>query len=251
VLVVRRFIAAALTAVVMLGAPAAARAADALSPVDGATVPSRPTFVFDVLNGVAEIELSRSPETLTAGSNVGEFVEEAASDDFLLYSRNPRDGIAPWTGSRLSSGRYYWHVRLRDDGADDLYTDDVQYPWGPVRTLDVEDEPIVFEGWLVRVQRLRATRSCATRLRVFGTIKWSDNEESTTQQAQYTVAVKAGTRTVGAVRGAFGWIGTRFDGALCSKRRITARTLTITPSLRDAGENLTRGETRQVRNPSA
>lgn len=227
--------------------PTAAIAADALSPLDGDTVGSKPTFVFDVLNGVAEIELSRSPETLTAGPNAGEFVDEVASEYAILYTREPRDGVAPWSGLPLNSGEYFWHVRLRDDGiADSL--EGVQYPWGPVRTLIVSDEPAVFEGWLVRAQRLRATPKCRTRLRLFGTISWSDNEAE--PSVTYSVALKAGTRTVGRVRGSFtSTYRPAFDGSICSKRRVTARTLKVTAALRDTGGHLVIGEPRLIRAP--
>jgi hypothetical protein len=246
-----RILVAALVVVALEFTPAPAVAADALSPVDGETVGSRPTFVFDVLNGVAEIELSRAPETMTAGPEAGQFVDRAASDYAILYNRQPRDGVAPWDGARLESGRYYWHVRLRDDGSDSVYDDEVQHPWGTIRTLVVEDEPVVFEGWLVRVQRLRSTRGCATRLRLYGTIAWSDNEELLSASARYSVSLKTGSRVVGRVRGKFNWLGHRFDGTICSKRRITARSLTATATLRDGGDHLVTGERRRLQNPGS
>ncbi|WP_156028313.1 hypothetical protein [Candidatus Solirubrobacter pratensis] len=209
--------------------------------------------MFDVLKGAADIELSRSPETLTAGPSAGEFVDEAASEFAILYMRNPRDGVAPWESPiPLNSGQYYWHVRLRDDSVDsdgDGFMEGTQYPWGPVRTLTVSDEPPVFEGWIIRVQLLRPVGRCKTRLRVYGTISWSDNEEE--PSATYSVSLKAGARVLGRVRGTFDTtFRPRFDGAICSTRRVTARSLTATAALRDTSEQLVIGDPRKVRNPA-
>ncbi|MDA0164440.1 hypothetical protein OM076_29490 [Solirubrobacter ginsenosidimutans] len=126
----------------------------------------------------------------------------------VLYTRQPRDGVARWDGSRLASGLYFW---------------------------------------LVRAQRLRATKGCPTRIRSSGKIAWSDNEETTDAQATYSISLKSGSRLVGRLRGSFDRISTRFDGAIGSKRRVTAGRLTATASLRDGGDHLVTGEPRQVR----
>lgn len=207
-------------AVLALALPSAAGAADATSPQDGATVPSRPTFAYDFTNGVGEVELSRSPDVLTAGDNVGGFVDVAASDYAVLYSREPRDGLAPFS-RRLDSGLYYWHVRTRnDDNENAAFT-----VWGPTRTLTVEADPIAYEGWTLRAQRLKRRGKCS-RLRLRGTVSYNDNDPRPSVTG--TLTVRAGGRVVARGRWKPTYSPAQFDGVFCVKPRRFTVTVAVT-----------------------
>jgi hypothetical protein len=211
--------------------PAVALAADAASPRDGDTVASRPQFAFDFSSGAADVQLSTSPDVTVAGSDVGAFVDTAASD-FLLVG--PSHGLAagvaePWSASeRIPAGRYFWHVKPFDAPA----------VWGPVRTLTVRDEPILFEGWTARATRGRTLRRCA-RVLAQGTIAWSDNARART--ARYSVRVTAGGRTVRPLRSAFNRFDRRFAGVACTR----ATRLRVTVALRDPAGHLTVGPAKE------
>lgn len=228
-----------LLVVVALAAPVGVARADApLSPADGAVVESKPTFAFDFTNGVADIELSRSPDVRTAGDNVGAFVDQAASDYALLYARDPRDGLAPFP-RRLDSGLYYWHARLRNDDAGFL----VDFgPWTSTMRLTVRDEPIIFEGWTLTAKRLKQRGNCK-RLRLSGTIAYNDNDP--TPSARLTLVVRAGGKVVARQRGSASTFGQQqFNRIVC----VGHRRVQITPWLRDRAGQLTSGPER-TRNP--
>ena len=217
-----------------------ASAADAIAPRDGELVNSRPAFVFDVARGSAEIELSRTPETKTAGDDAGAFVEREESDFMLIGRTEP--GVGYWDGDRINAGRYYWHVKA-DDYADD-FSGDPRPMWSPTRTLVVRDEAVVFEGWTVRARRLRPRGRCATRVRLSGTIAWSDNAED--PAAGYSIRLIAGTRTIGRVTGTFDYSGETYDRVVCVRRRTRARRFVVSAALRDPGGHLAVGPRRLV-----
>jgi hypothetical protein len=215
-----------------------AHGATVISPADGDTVSAHPTFAFDFLNGVAEIELSRSSDTLTAGSDQGGFVDTAYTQFSVLYVRSPLDGLAPWTGRPIDAGRYYWHVKTRDDGADT--GSGAETPWQPTKTLDVLDEPAVFEGWTLQTQRLARQGTCTRRLRLSGKIAWSDNGPGFNMD--YSIRLTAGGRTIANVRGN---LSTTYANVVCLK--TTATKIMAAPFLRDQGDHVTRGTSRTIR----
>ena len=234
-----RLVLALLSAAALGLMPAAASAADAVSPHDGETVGSRPQFAFNFADGFASVELSHSADVKTAGDDVGAFVERDAGDFLRIGPDDFAPGVAaPWTAPRINAGRYYWHAKA-DDYADD-FTATAPDTWGPTRTLIVRDEAIVFEGWTARARRGR-TRGGCTRVLVEGKIVWSDNAASPT--ARYSVRLAAGGRTVKRLAGAFDQFDERFAGVVCTR----ASRLTLTPSLRDPARHLSVGPVRQLR----
>lgn len=78
-----------------------------VSPADGETVSSRPPFVVDYADGALEAELAQTPDTLTQGDRIGQFVEPVASDFMLIGTSGRPSNIASWDGSRMSAGRYF------------------------------------------------------------------------------------------------------------------------------------------------
>lgn len=166
-----------------------ASADEVIAPVDGAAVSSSPTFQFTVLNGAAEVELSRSSDVKSAGPDTGAFVESGPELVSLLYTREPRDGLAPWTSRwPLERGTWFWHARVRDDSRDNGAGD--FGPWGQVRRLVAADDDPVLEGWTLRTQRLRGRKDCARRVRFSGRIAWSDN--SAAPRVAATIFLTAG-----------------------------------------------------------
>lgn len=241
-----RSCAVAALAFLALASPAAA--ADVVEPQSGATVSSRPSLTFDFARGSALVEFSRSPETKLAGDDVGAFVEQYASD-FIIVGGDAAEGppyvFTPIFPARLAAGRYYWHVKADDDADDSQEGGAPPVTWGPLRTIVVADEPAVIEGWTARVQRLRPRgKRCRTRLRIRGTIAWSDNDD--TAIADYTVRLRAGGRVLGRVRGRFGVFDRTYDGVVCSRRRSGARRVTATVSLRDKGREVTTSPGRRI-----
>lgn len=239
----RRFVTTIVLATAALLLPAAAAtAADVVLPADGATVSSRPNFVVDYPQGTLDVELATTPETLTAGANVGQFVEPAA-DTFMLIGVGGRPAaIAAWgQAPRLNAGRYFWHVQP-NDYATEFARGYVAEPWGVTRTLAVRDEPIVFEGWTLRARRVSRS-GCAARYRrayeLSGTIAWSDNQAD--RVARYAITLRSGTRRTvlkGVLRGS-----TRFANLVCTNH--SAASVSIT--LRDTAGQLTRGPAKSLR----
>jgi hypothetical protein len=227
--------------------PSAADAADVVSPVSGATVGSRPVFTFDFARGNARVEFSRAADVKTAGDEAGSFVESYADDSFTIggeFSEGPPYVFTPIFPDRLSAGRYFWHVRA-DDYADDGEPGGGAKPtWGPIRTLTVRDEPALFEGWTIRVQRLRARGRCRSRLRARGTIAWSDNAESPT--VRYGVTLSAAGRTLGRVGGELSEFSRSFDGIICARRATRAGRVQAAVALRDTARQITAGPRRTV-----
>lgn len=214
-------------AALIFAAPALAD--DAIAPVDGAVVGSRPIFAFDFLYGTAEVELSRSPDLKASGPEVGAFVSRVIGDFQLLYAREPPDGLMPFA-YRIEAGRYFWHTKVRNDGGPDGFG--TEGPWGPVRTLTVRDEPIAIEGWTARKNRLRQIGSCK-RLRIRGTIAFNDNDRAPQVQVQVVVRNVAG-RILGRISGSALFGSASYDGIICT----AATKVRLTPYLRDRGRHL-------------
>lgn len=163
-------------------------AAEVLAPLDGDTVTSRPSFIVDYQQGTLEVEFARTPDLLTAGPNVGGFVEPERTDFMLVGLAGRRPGIADWSTRRLPSGLYYWHAKAADYAAEDEAG-----PWGPTRSLTVANEPPVVEGWTLRARRV-SRRACGPRsryryaYRLDGTIRWADNEDA--PRGRYTLSLR-------------------------------------------------------------
>ena len=216
---------------VLIALPAAAHAADVVSPVDGETVGSRPQFMFDFVSGAADIELSRSSDVKTAGDETGAFVEPTTSDFRLVSDGQP----VLWRGERVVAGRYFWHVKAHS--YDDMSAPEV---WSPTRTFTVRDEPVILEGWTARAKRLRGrSSSCHNRVQVGGRIAFDDNDAD--ESIRYTVAFSAAGRTVGRVRGTNASY-TDYAGVICTN----ARRLRVMVTLRDRGGHLVGGAPRQI-----
>lgn len=216
-------------------------AGDVISPSSGATVGSRPNFVFNFTNGVGEVELSRAADVKSSGSDVGAFVDAEASLYSLLYTRSPRDGVAPWDNySPLNSGSYFWHVKTRDDGDDtgpSVYTN-----WGPTKTLTVRDEPPVFEGWTMKVRKGKNDRRHKCRvLRLAGKVAASDNDENTKLTLILKIKNKSGKLTLKRRLD----YSQRYRQAFC----LQQKSATVTAYIRDRSGNLTKdaGKPRTVR----
>ncbi len=216
------------------------QAATAISPANGATVSSTPGFQFDFLYGTANIELSKQPDVTTAGDDVGSFVDPERTR-FLSLSSDAVNGLASWPNeSPLIAGRYYWHIKTRDDGSE--LGVGVQGPWQPTMTLTVRDEPIVFEGWTLTAHRIRATRTCKTLVGIYGKFKFSDNVDALKLSARYSIALKASNKVVGRITGSTDW-GEGYSGVICTK----ATKFTASPTLRDPAGHVTPGTAKAVR----
>lgn len=149
----------------------------------------------------------------TAG-DVGAFVDETASLYAVLYNRNPLDGLAPWTSGRLDHGRWFWHVKTRDDG-EDPYSGEMS-SWQPIKTLVVRDEPPVIEGWLVRARRLRSAGRKCRRYAIGGTVRFDDNDP-TSASVRYELRLTASGRTVARLRGALPPYASSVSGSICTR----------------------------------
>lgn len=235
---VAHFATALITALVTASSAAAATV---IYPADGATVGSQPTFAFDFVNGKAEVELSRTADVKTSGDAAGAFVSPDGSLFSLLYTREPRDGLAPWAtdGSprRILAGRYFWHVKVRDDGPEDF--GGTETPWQRTMTLTVRDEPVIFEGWTFRARKLRATTSCRNRVRVSGTIAWSDNAQKPT--ARFVVRV-LGTGPSAKITGRF---SDEFERTYARTVCVRGSTLRARAALTDTAGHTSPGESKQ------
>lgn len=207
----------------ILGAPSAAIAATVLTPPDGEAVSSRPTFTFDFVDGSATIELSRSPETNQAGSQVGAFVDPIAQDFTILSPTDATPGTSPWDSRPLTAGRYYWHAQMTD------YNDDVEGagPWSQTRIMTVIDEPIVLAGWLVRAQRTKRTRACTSPMRITGRFNYEDNAPPS-DSIRWRLALKSGTRNLTALTGTAKYGTGQLGGSICTRARQLVATLTVT-----------------------
>jgi hypothetical protein len=168
------------------------QAATVISPADGALVGSRPIFGFDLQEGDATVELSKSPDVLVSGTSAGAFVDVAARDYGTVGGAGRPPGVLRWNGSpsRLLAGRYYWHAEI------DNY-DGVREPgegaWSPTRVLTVRDEPPEVEGWTLTVTRLKPQGFC-DRVRVAGVLRVSDNARP--QLVRLTVVLDTGTGVI-------------------------------------------------------
>lgn len=228
----------------------AARAASVVLPADGATVSSRPAFVFDFARGYSLIELSRTPDVRTDGASVGAFVDPAVDTDLFIgpseLAPNQLPGLALWSStSRLSAGPYFWHVKPSPE--DDPLT---SFPWGPTTTLIVRDEPIVFEGWTLKKRRVSARacaalnkkRSRAARYRyaydLSGRFAWSDNAEF--PSGRWELTLNNGPRRI-RITGGLSSIGT-FAGAICTNQRRAV----VTPTLVDSAGQRSPGAPREL-----
>ena len=231
----RTVLALAAACALTTGSPA--WAADAIAPKDGETVSSRPTFAFDFTNGRADIQLSHSPEVKAAGDDAGAFVDVVADQLALLYMRTPPDGLAPWEGPRLAAGAYFWHVKVRDDGAEPY--SGTETGWGPTRRLIVRDEPVIFEGWTVRAERIRPRPGCRTPLRLRGKVAFDDNDA--TPRVSLSLVIKAAGRVIKRARPVLDY-ASRYDGYVCTRHRQ----VTVSPFLRDRAGQLTPGPQRTV-----
>jgi hypothetical protein len=198
--------------------PGTAAALEVLSPRDGDTVPSRPTFTFDFTEGSAEIEAATKPELRTAGDRVGDFVESVDSEFFLL----PESTGTTWGPLKFNAGRYFWHAKLNDYAT--LGTPPV---WTPVRTFTVRDEPVIIEGWLLRAKRLKGvSKQCPRRVRFRGKAAYDDNSRN--KDARWKLTVKAGGRTVKRFRGKAAFGVATFSVIACTKARKFGAALVLT-----------------------
>jgi hypothetical protein len=219
-----------LTALLWLAFTTSALAKAVLAPRDGDTVASLPTFQFDVTSGYVEVELSKFPETRTAGKDAGAFVTRDEWDDFFLFPEDPRPGTAKWSGSRrLTAGRYYWHAQISDDRIpNDTPT------WTPVMRLTVADDPPLVEGWILRLKRIRGLRNirrsgCPRRVRVSGFFSIEDNAPFS-ELAGWVLRLKpgAGRRTLFRTADATDSGGQRFSEVFCSNRTKFYAELSVT-----------------------
>ena len=139
---------------------------------------------------------------------------------------------------------WYWHVKAddyADDGDDGRSGSPVR--WGTVRRLIVIDEPLVFEGWTVRAQRLRAQGRCRSRLRVSGTFAFADNSDRPT--ARFSIRLLSRGATVARLRGDISEFDRTYDEVVCL-RRSTPRQLTAVAAVRDPGAHVVEGVRRAV-----
>jgi hypothetical protein len=209
-----------------------ASAATVLSPADGETVGSRPTFAFDILDGAVEVELARAPDLLTSGG----FVDTAQSLFATLYTRRPLDGLAPWSGGPITAGSYFWHVRVRDDSVDGLdWT-----PWQATRTLVVRDEAPVIGGYTLTARRAKPTPGCA-RVVFTGKVAWTDNDDKPETTLSLAVDELDGERldTEDVTLDS----GGEYTVSACTRRTR----LTVTPLVSDRADQTTEGIPRTVK----
>jgi hypothetical protein len=228
-------VAATIVLALLLVLPSGAPAATVLAPRDGDTVPAEPMFTYDFLQGTAEVELSRSPDLLTSGPAVGSFVDIAASEFAVLYLHEPLDGVLRFT-QPVNAGRYFWHTRMRDDGA--VPGSGTDTPWTQVATLDVADEPAVLEGWTLQTQRLHTIAGCR-RLRLRGKIAWHDNDPH--PDVRLVMAVRRNGSTITKARQQLDYFG-RYDVTVCAR----GPGLSIAPRLEDRIGQVTVGAGRRI-----
>jgi hypothetical protein len=223
----RRTLAIAAVAAGSLLLTAAARAADVISPADGTTVSSRPDFTVDYPQGTLAVELATTPETLTVGDHVGQFVEPARTNFMLIGTVGGPPGVAQWGLSpRLNAGHYFWHVQP-NDYATEAARGFIAPPWGATRTLTVRDEPIVFEGWTLRARRTSRS-ACKPRFRrayqLTGTIVWSDNTAA--PAARYAITLRNGASKA-VLKGNLAASPGRFTNVVCTNHTAAAVTVTL------------------------
>lgn len=216
---------------------------DVVSPSDGDVVSSRPNFAVDYAEGTLEVEFAVDADTKSAGDDVGAFVDAIRSNFMLVGGANHPLGLAEWGLSpRLNAGRYFWHARP-NDYLTEIERGFKQHPWGPTRTLTVRDEPIVFEGWTLRKQRISRSRCQPRYKRAFllsGSVAYDDNDAR--MSARYTMKLSDGSRSV-AFRGTFSSGASRFAKVVCTNRASA----TVTMKLRDRAEQVTVGPVKRLR----
>jgi hypothetical protein len=225
--------AAGIVSALALAAPAPA--ATVVSPADGETVSSRPEYVFDFVDGAAELEASRSPDVQTSGANAGEFVDADRTGDITLRPSDPLPGH--YTANVFNSGIWYWHGKLRDDAAAEFGYGDWT-PWSEVRTMRVPDEPAKLSGYTLSVRRAEPAPECAI-VRLAGKVAWTDNDDK--PEATFTLVVTGADGTDVAAP-EITLDDDRYSFSVC-----TARTrLTVMPQLTDRVGQVTQGESRTV-----
>jgi hypothetical protein len=220
----------ALALAVVVGAFGAQRASGVVDPhfsepADGATVPSRPLFVFagDPQRGSMFAEISVDPTLRSAGDRVGAFVEP--SDSFIeFFGDDPAlpDNAARWDSSRIPAGRWYWHAQV------DTYSGEEE-TWSRVRTFVVADEPPILEGWTARLTKVRGVTRCRARRRLSGVVQVDDNDAS--PRIEWVQRVVAGGKTIARFHGSAQGGEARLGGVFCS----SARRVTIRLTVRDPG----------------
>lgn len=231
--------ALALALCLVATAPSPAVAANVTAPIDGASVPSRPTFTWDYLYGAATIEWSRAPDVRTSGDQVGRLVDPAGSVD-EIFGTTPRSSTV--LRERLDSGVWFWTARLRDDGSPEGFGE--QEPWLPVRRFVVDDEPPEIEGWTLNASRVRPRGTC-DRVRLRGVVRTDDNEPEA--KVRITLVVRAGGRTLFA-RGPSADEGVvAFDREVCTR----SGALEVEAHVADSRSQVTRTQPRTVRVPAA
>jgi hypothetical protein len=234
-----------LLVIVLLGGAETSLAADVVSPADGETVSSLPSFVVDYAEGTLEVELARTADTLTQGDKIGQFVEPVASDFMLIGTSGRPPNIATWDGSKLSAGRYFWHARP-NDYATEFDRGFSPHPWGPTRTIVVRDEPPVIEGWTLGVRRLRSQGFC-DRVHVSGVLRVSDNAQP--PLVRLTVLLTADGKTLteaGEMVDAETAEGT-FERTFCTRASVVVISLQVA----DPSGQVSSSESRRVRIASA
>ena len=227
----RRFVLAALVAAASATA-APAYGLEVLEPVNGATVPPAPTFRFDFTEGYVYLQVSRSPDVQTSGSDAGRFVEFDELDIFILEASDPTPGSATWSETS-PAGSWYWHARMEDRASD-------TERWSDVRRFTVLDGPPSFNGWTLRTQRLRKRKGCPRRWRVEGAIAFSDNAE--VPKVRYSVRLSVG-RKVKRLRGKIDRFSNAYSGTVC----LPAGTLKATAAIRDPAGHFAEGPVKSLR----
>ena len=206
----------AATALLLFLAAAAPASAALTSPHDGETISSRPTFTFDFAEGYAAIELADEPDVMTAGDDAGAFVDP----EHTIFD-SVRDGALENTWIfPVPAGSYYLHSRESPD-------DGPRGGWSPTIRVIVRDEPPQFHGWTAKARRVKRTKRCARRLKVWGVLRYGDNSKR--EDIRYTVAVSAGGRTLGRSRGRDTHGSANYRTIVCTR----ATALDLTATLRD------------------
>lgn len=220
-----------LSAAVFLTLAAPAPAASVLTPVDGATVPARPTFTFDFAKGFAGIELSRSAALQASGPSAGEFVDR--SDDVIGFVTNGRlKATAP-----IDAGTYYWHARVAAD--DPSNPARALGPWSALRRMTVADEPPDFLGWTIQAAIAKHNSACSSRVRLRGKVSYEDNDAD--PRIRFRMRISSGghllvTRTV-SLNGK-----DHFDTTFCSRHRK----LKVSPQILDKAGHVTKRGSRTI-----
>ena len=227
----RRFVLAAVVAAISVTA-SPAYALEVLEPVDGATVAPAPTFRFDFTEGYVFVEVSRSPDVQTSGSDAGRFVESDSSDIFILKPTDPTPGLATWSDT-IPAGSWYWHARMEDESYDNER-------WSDVRRFTVLDGPPSFNGWTLRTQRLRKRKGCPRRWRIEGAIAFSDNAEA--PKVRYSVRLAVG-RKVKRLRGTIDRFSNDYSRAVC----LPAGTLKASAAIRDPAGQFAEGPPKSLK----